>query len=70
MFERVPGNENGDVIISSTMSEAALVWFRLDLRLADNPALAAATASHKQIVPVFIWAPEEEGKSERSHVVL
>ena len=43
------------------MSEAALVWFRLDLRLADNPALAAATASHKQIVPVFIWAPEEEG---------
>ena len=43
------------------MNKPALVWFRLDLRLADNPALAAAAASHKQIVPVFIWAPEEEG---------
>ncbi len=43
------------------MSKPALVWFRLDLRLTDNPALAAAAASQKQIMPVFIWAPEEEG---------
>jgi deoxyribodipyrimidine photo-lyase len=43
------------------MNTPALVWFRLDLRLADNPALAAAAARSGQIVPVFIWAPEEEG---------
>ena len=32
----------------------ALVWFRRDLRLADNPALHAAAASGRAIVPVFI----------------
>jgi len=39
-----------------------IVWFRLDLRLADNPALAAAitTARRAGIIPVFIWAPDEE----------
>ena len=39
-----------------------IVWFRLDLRLADNPALRAATkaAGHAGIVPVYIWAPDEE----------
>lgn len=43
------------------MNAPALVWLRLDLRLADNPALVAAAAHSKTIVPVFIWAPEEEG---------
>ncbi len=38
----------------------ALVWFRQDLRLADNPALAAAMDVCSSIIPVFIWAPEEE----------
>jgi deoxyribodipyrimidine photo-lyase len=38
----------------------SLVWFRLDLRLTDNPALAVA-AKLGEVVPVFIWAPEEEG---------
>ena len=35
-------------------------WFRLDLRVADNPALVAASQSGGVVVPVFIWAPEEE----------
>ncbi len=39
----------------------ALVWFRQDLRLADNPALRAAVAAARHVVPVFIWSPEEEG---------
>jgi deoxyribodipyrimidine photo-lyase len=43
------------------MCAATLVWFRLDLRLADNPALAAAAARSARVLPVFIWAPEEEG---------
>lgn len=38
-------------------------WFRHDLRLDDNPALAAA-AARGRIVPVFIWAPEEEAPWE------
>ena len=38
-----------------------LVWFRDDLRLADNPALAAAVSLGHPIIPLFIWAPEEEG---------
>jgi deoxyribodipyrimidine photo-lyase len=37
----------------------AIVWFRFDLRLADNPALAAA-ARHDSVIPVFVWSPGEE----------
>jgi deoxyribodipyrimidine photo-lyase len=39
----------------------ALVWFRNDLRLADNPALHAALRADLVPVPVYIHAPEEEG---------
>jgi deoxyribodipyrimidine photo-lyase len=39
----------------------SLVWLRLDLRLVDNPALHAAVQRGGAVVPVFIWAPEEEG---------
>jgi deoxyribodipyrimidine photo-lyase len=38
-----------------------LVWFRQDLRLADHPALSAAVGRGQAVVPVFIWAPGEEG---------
>lgn len=38
----------------------AIVWFRRDLRLADNPALAAALADGHAPVPVYIHAPDEE----------
>jgi deoxyribodipyrimidine photo-lyase len=44
--------------MSKTVS---MVWFRADLRLADNPALAAA-ARAGAVVPVFVWSPDEEGK--------
>ena len=36
-----------------------IVWFRFDLRTADNPALSAA-AKIGSVVPVFIWSPGEE----------
>ena len=39
----------------------ALIWFRQDLRLSDNPALAAALERGSPLVPVYVWAPEEEG---------
>ncbi len=45
------------------MSEApALVWFQHDLRVADNPALNAAVERGASVIPVFIWAPKEEGR--------
>ncbi len=44
--------------------KSILVWFRRDLRVSDNPALAAAVATERPIVPVFIWAPEEESPWE------
>ncbi len=37
-----------------------LVWIRKDLRLHDNPALHQASTLNCPIIPVFIWAPEEE----------
>lgn len=38
-----------------------IVWFRRDLRIEDNPALAAA-AREGSLLPVFIWCPKEEGQ--------
>ncbi len=38
----------------------AIVWFRRDLRLADNPALDAALRAHERIVAVHVHAPDEE----------
>jgi deoxyribodipyrimidine photo-lyase len=38
-----------------------LLWFRKDLRIADNSALAAAIDSGALVIPVFIWSPNEMG---------
>lgn len=38
----------------------AVVWFRRDLRLADNPALCAAITSGANVLPLYIHAPETE----------
>jgi deoxyribodipyrimidine photo-lyase len=43
-------------------SSTALVWFRRDLRLADNPALAAATERAARIVALYVHSPDEEGE--------
>ena len=41
--------------------KTAIVWFRRDLRLADQPALTAAIEWADRVVPVFIHAPAEAG---------
>ena len=41
------------------MSETAIVWFRQDLRIADNPALSAALNHHERMIPVFAYASED-----------
>ncbi len=43
------------------MSAPAVVWFRHDLRLSDNPALVAAAATGAPIVPLFILDEEAMG---------
>ncbi|HSE78630.1 MAG TPA: deoxyribodipyrimidine photo-lyase [Alphaproteobacteria bacterium] len=40
----------------------AVVWFRNDLRLTDNPALRAAAASRRRLVPIFILDDAAGGK--------
>jgi deoxyribodipyrimidine photo-lyase len=45
------------------MSEApAIVWFRQDLRLADNPALSAALASKRPLVLIYVLDDETPGR--------
>ena len=50
-----PGNHDRSYV------PPAIVWLRQDLRLADNPALQAAGRRGGPVVPVFVWAPEQEG---------
>ncbi|MDX2176745.1 MAG: deoxyribodipyrimidine photo-lyase [Candidatus Sumerlaeia bacterium] len=42
------------------MTPPIIVWFRRDLRLADNPALHAAVETGRPVVPVFIESGSEE----------
>jgi len=49
------------MMVDESLSAPALVCFRQDLRLSDNPALAAAVDRGDAVIPVFIWAPEEDG---------
>ena len=44
------------------MNDTTLLWFRLDLRVTDNPALLAALGQGGSVIPVFIWSPEEDGR--------
>ncbi len=40
----------------------ALVWFRRDLRLADNAALSAAVAHAERVVAVYVHSTEDDGE--------
>ena len=42
------------------MSDSAIVWFRRDFRLADNPALDRARNDFDRIVPVYVHDPDAE----------
>ncbi|GAB5535393.1 MAG: deoxyribodipyrimidine photo-lyase [Rubricoccaceae bacterium] len=45
---------------SRSLMPTTLVWLRNDLRLTDHAALVHA-AERGCVVPVFVWAPDEEG---------
>ncbi len=46
--------------MASPPPKTAILWFRRDLRLADNPALTVALQSCERVIPVYIHAPDEE----------
>ncbi len=53
------------------MSSTSVMWFRRDLRLADNPALAAACAAAETVLPVFVVDPvlwDAAGEPRRSYL--
>jgi len=39
----------------------SLLWFRRDLRLEDNAALAAALSAGESVIPVYVFDPADEG---------
>ena len=43
------------------MTHPTLVWFRNDLRLADNPALSEAVAAGGEVIPVYVLDDEAAG---------
>src|SRR6185437_9157846 len=43
--------------------DTALVLFRRDLRLTDNPAWSAACTQHARVLPVFIHADDDAGST-------
>ncbi|WP_431859473.1 cryptochrome/photolyase family protein [Azospirillum sp.] len=47
------------------MSRPIIVWFRRDLRLADNPALATAASGAGPVVPVFVLDDALPGAASR-----
>ncbi|AOS46146.1 Deoxyribodipyrimidine photo-lyase [Lacunisphaera limnophila] len=47
---------------TSTPQPATLVWFRQDLRVQDNPALAAAVTRGRPVIPVYILDDAGEGR--------
>jgi len=50
-----------DLLMSQNPSSCALVWFREDLRLGDNPALAAAVATGLPLLCLYI---DEDGTAD------
>ncbi|MBB4301332.1 deoxyribodipyrimidine photo-lyase [Rhodobium orientis] len=47
--------------MSADTGAPVLLWFRRDLRLADNPALAAAIDTGRPVVPVYVRDDEDAG---------
>ncbi len=50
--------------MAAAQPSPTILWFRLDLRLADQPALGAALARGGAVIPVFLWEPSEEAPWE------
>ena len=49
------GSAETQLSVDAASRAPAVMWFRQDLRLADNPALEAAVASGRPLICVYIW---------------
>ena len=56
MFSQVSPKGSDQIVTSSEFGQGAplILWFRQDLRLADNPAVAAAAAAEVPVIPLFV----------------
>src|SRR5581483_11686722 len=57
--DRSIGEATRDRMTLQDQGQSVMMWFRLDLRLADNPALRAAVATGLPVIPVFVWPDSE-----------
>uniref|UniRef100_A0A8C6SNQ7 Si:ch1073-390k14.1 n=1 Tax=Neogobius melanostomus TaxID=47308 RepID=A0A8C6SNQ7_9GOBI len=57
---KVAGQQVVGLPVSPSSQPPVLLWFRRDLRLCDNPAIIGALEVGAPVLPVFIWAPDEE----------
>jgi len=48
--------------VSSSAPAPIIVWFRRDLRLADNPALAHAAACGRPVIPVYVLETGDDAR--------
>eukprot|EP00850_Spirogloea_muscicola_P017426 SM000149S01361 [mRNA] locus=s149:269331:272843:- [translate_table: standard] len=64
-FQRLPrsSNRTSDPSSIAGARKAGIVWFRNDLRIHDNEALAAATKESLSVMPVYCFDPRDFGKS-------
>lgn len=51
--------------MAAETSRPVILWFRRDLRLGDNPALASAIDTGWPILPVYILGDSGEGRRHR-----
>eukprot|EP00850_Spirogloea_muscicola_P011764 SM000074S21674 [mRNA] locus=s74:210664:213053:- [translate_table: standard] len=65
-FQRLPrsSHRTGDPTSIAGARKAAIVWFRNDLRIHDNEALAAATKESLAVMPVYCFDPRDFGEQD------
>ncbi|KAH7372536.1 hypothetical protein KP509_17G008500 [Ceratopteris richardii] len=64
-YQRLPDKNNnyGEPNNGAAIRRASIVWFRSDLRVHDNEALATASKESLSILPVYCFDPRDYGKS-------
>ncbi len=62
MCVRIAPRGKGGFVPRTVTASSTLLWFRQDLRLQDNGALAAAAARGLPVVPIYILDDDAEGR--------
>jgi deoxyribodipyrimidine photo-lyase len=53
----LPSSPDSEAVRSLSDAPGTVVWHRADLRIADNPAVAAAADESDRILPIFVFDP-------------